>query len=558
MVYNINPQDIYNSLNNFGSDILDKAQRRVNTVADKINTKYGAGNQYKINPNAKTVSQIKQARQINQAVKTGKMVDKGLGIGSKVLKTSAEIGAPILGGAWDLGSGYQKIKNGNPLWGAGQMLYGAGELGLDALGLVGSAITGGGAEAADMALSAAARKTMQTVYRNLLKQGVGKNVAKAMAMNSVKGELAKNAVRRGVNATGNFMRGANRTINSIPANLASTAFFEGGNALSNLFKSDDNSNEKNGSQSGPVNVMAEKGGQNTTNSTGSSGGGYSTTGGYGGSTGYSGNISSILASGGSQENPMGLTAEQIEQLKTMMQGQGTNGGGMYGYNDPRNLYYDYLIRQGALQPYRDRLQNYIRDYNRRSDRAYNQDKHLALLAELTGAQGLNQMIGKYTSLGDEAKKIDLEKIYGDDIKGIGDGLNNLIGNATMANYLGLPPDAVYADSKLYQLAVNKDMKEAMADQRMAIEQAKINARFKLLEAKQRFALATRRGDRRGAASAGSQVKYLNTMLKLISDYGMTPQQASQYMGSIGVNIPAPPVRGGGGGSNLNANGTLRY
>ena len=57
--FNIDPNAIYNSLNNFGNDVLNKARVKADRLANKINTKYGAGNQYRIDPKAKTDKLIK-------------------------------------------------------------------------------------------------------------------------------------------------------------------------------------------------------------------------------------------------------------------------------------------------------------------------------------------------------------------------------------------------------------------------------------------------------------------------------------------------------------------
>lgn len=522
--FNIDPNAVYDSLNNFGNDILDRAKMKADRLANKISTKYGAGNQYRIDPKAKTVGQIKQARQTQQAIKAGKAIDRGISALKTAGKAGAEFGAPVVGGTWDMYSGYRKIRDGNPLWGAGQMLYGAGELGLDAIGLLGSAISGGGAEAADVALSAAARKGMQTLYRNLIKQGINKNTARVLAMNSVKSELAKNAVRRTANTVGNTMRGANRVVNSLPANLVGTAFFEGGNALSNMFEGNGgtNTSASNGKDQG-IDVTQTGVAQPTTTS---STGGYSGSGSYGGGTG------NALIGGKTGANG-NITPELLNSIAKTEQGY--EGGG-YRVGDPMQLYSNYMLRQQAMQPYRDELNNYIRDYKRYSDWSYNQDKHLALLAALTGAQGLNNMIGKYTAIGDEDKITALKKMQGEDYKNIGDQLAQIQGNVALARKIGLPLESVNASDNMLRLAVQDQMNDDRLENKLALAQYNATVRQRLQEERFRFQQAMRAGNRRVAQQSAMKMNEYYKALQAMGDYGVTPDDIYK---STGKRIYAP-------------------
>lgn len=508
-----NTADLYNRMYNFGNKVADGIYRRI-PYQQKASTKYGAGNQYTKNPNAKTASQIKQGRQINQAVKTGKAIDKGIGALKATGKAGAEFGAPIVGGTWDMYSGYQKIKDGNPLWGAGQILYGAGELGMDAVGLIGSIFSGGGAEATDIALSAAARKTTQTIYRNLLKQGVSKNVARAMAMNSVKGEIAKNAVRRTVNNTGRALKTANQKFNSLPMNAGSTIFFEGGNALSNLFENNDGSSNNNGSK--PIDFT--QGGDSGNGSSGGTGGssGYS-----GGSYGYS-----IGGSGGVR----GLTPEQQNNILQQI----AQGGNLIGdnYSDyGRDLIDRYMMNQSMMDPYRKNLQNYIRDYNNRADWAYNQDRELAALAGLTGNSAYAQMIGKNNALVNEANRLGLFKTAGEDLKSAGEGLDTLLGNMDLARQVGLPLSAANADAKMAQLAVNKMINDNRDENKLQIAQYNGALKLKIAQEKARMRMYARSGNRR---AANDSYKRLRALIQAAGS-GIPIETINAY---TGLNIPS--------------------
>ena len=214
----------------------------------------------------------------------------------------------------------------------------------------------------------------------------------------------------------------------------------------------------------------------------------------------------------------GITPEQSKQIANMMNTP-SNTNGDTGYYDPRALYQNYMIKQQAMQPYRDELNNYIRDYKRYSDWSYNQDKHLALLSALTGAQGLNQMIGKYTALGDEEKLAALKKVQGEDLKGIADGLDELMGNVALARKMGLPLDAVNANDKMLQLAVQKEMNEDRLENRLALAQYNATVRQKLQEEKFRYQQAIKAGNRRVAQqSAIKHYKQWRTMVQLLKIY----------------------------------------
>lgn len=538
--FNIDPNAIYSSLNNFGNEILDKAKRKADRIANKINTRYGAGNQYRIDPKAKTVGQIRQARQTQQAINTGKNIDKAMKTIKTAGKAGAEFGLPGIGGGWDMYSGYQKIKDGNPLWGAGQMLYGAGELGLDAVGLIGSAFTGGGAEAADMALSAAARKGMQTLYRNLIRQGVSRNTARVMAMNSVKSELAKNAVRRTINNTGNFMRGANRVINSPKANIGSTVFFEGGNALSNLFEGDNDNASSDNQQPQDVTQIGNSNSQPTTQQGNVVRAGGGIPSGY-----YSGGSSGVV-------NPQAVN--QAINNATTQQPSNAENSTQYSGIDPGEIYRRYLDKQEALEPYRRGLYNYVRDYHRLSDLSYNQDKYLALLAAQTGASGLNNMIGKYTAIGDEAKALDLQKLYGNEIKNVGEGLDKLQGNIAMAQQMGLPIESVLADDDYVKLALQKEMasdklENALLRLQMNLDNKNYwnNAKYQLSKAR----LGNSRGG--GRSSKGNTIGAYNILSRMIEE-GNDPGEATRFVNAnFGTNFTTPPNES----ANLYSGKTLR-
>ena len=221
---------------------------------------------------------------------------------------------------------------------------------------------------------------------------------------------------------------------------------------------------------------------------------------------------------------------------------GDAGYNSAGYYDPRALYQNYMIKKQAMQPYRDELNNYIRDYKRYSDWSYNQDKHLALLAALTGAQGLNQMIGKYTALGDEEKLAALKKVQGEDLKGIGEGLDTLMGNVALARKMGLPLDAVNASDKMLQLAVQKEMNEDRLENRLALAQYNAAIRQKLQEEKFRYQQAIKAGNRRVAQQSAMKMSEYYKALQAMENYGATPEDIYRTTGRR-VYVSNPPQSG---------------
>ena len=206
----------------------------------------------------------------------------------------------------------------------------------------------------------------------------------------------------------------------------------------------------------------------------------------------------------------------------------------YSGIDPGEIYRRYLDKQEALEPYRKGLQNYVRDYHRLSDLSYNQDKYLALLAAQTGATGLNNMIGKYTALGDEAKALDLQKLYGNEIKNIGEGLDKLQGNITMAQQMGLPVESVLADDDYVKLAIQKEINEEKINNALQRLQMSWDYRNALENQKHQWRLQNPRlsGSRsNGRATQKTTMGAWNVYNDLVGEKGMDPVSAANYVNS---------------------------
>jgi len=257
------------------------------------------------------------------------------------------------------------------------------------------------------------------------------------------------------------------------------------------------------------------------------------------------NGNAYIGSGGSLGQ---LTPQQIQS--TINSTKNNNGNAVSTTGDPRALYYDYMIKQQAMQPYRDELNNYIRDYQRYSDWSYNQDKYLALLSSLSGSQGLRDMIGKHTAMGDEEKLAGLKKVQGEDLKNVGEGYDKLIGNVALAKYLGLPLDAVNASDDMIKFAVYKDMNDDKLENALIKQQALITSRFELMQAQERLKAALRTRNSRAVSNAQNEVKHWNAINRQIEN-GADPQEAVNWGNkTFGTNFTVPPT------TSLNSGGKI--
>ena len=238
-------------------------------------------------------------------------------------------------------------------------------------------------------------------------------------------------------------------------------------------------------------------------------------------------------------NPQAIN-QAVNNTTTVQQPNGAENNTQESGIDPGEIYRRYLDKQEALEPYRRGLQNYVRDYHRLSDLSYNQDKYLALLAAQTGATGLNNIIGKYTALGDEAKALDLQKLYGNEIKNVGEGLDKLQGNIAMAQQMGLPIESVLADDDYVKLALQKEINEDRINSLM--QRALLNnelgwARYNLSKAK----LSSGGGRSGGRTSKGNTIGAYNILSRMIEE-GNDPSEAARFVNSnFGTNFTAPPT-----------------
>lgn len=413
---------------------------------------------------------------------------------------------PVVGDAYDIYHGGKKAFDPNLDWkqramGAGQMALGVG--GLMTLG-GGSLVKGAGKAGLKMAGKAGAKKFMT-------------QKAKEQAIKSGGSRLLTN-LKYGIGNMPYNIAKASYEMSRVPGfgakNFLFNAPFRAAAGVSDfLFGAPD---KETGRDISEDEETPNKNLNNNWSGNGGATGAYSSYGSYGNT---------------------GLTPEQ--QSAIVKQLSDSEGNSQYGYGsgDPMQLYSDYMLRQQAMQPYRDELNNYIRDYRRYSDWAYNQDKHLALLAQLTGAQGLNNMIGKYTALGDEEKLAALKKVQGEDYKNIGDQLAQMQGNIALTRKMGLPLESVNASDHMLRLAIQDQMNDDRLENKLALAQYNAAIKQKLQEEKFRFQQAIKAGNRRAAQHSYMKMNELYKAYQIMDEFGIN---AADIYRSTGKQVTGTP------------------
>ena len=434
---------------------------------------------------------------------------------------------PLAGDIWDIYNGTNKLLNPNlrlrqRALGAGQAILGAG--GLATLGAGSIAKSAG--RAGIKGLAKFGEKEAIKNYIN--KYGVKKSLNPKAYNNSI---LLNKLSKGAENFINSPLGKINNVVNTHP--ILASGGFELANILLGKPTSTDNAEvDQDTTQMGNSNSQPTTPQGNSVRT----GGGY-----YGGSS-----IGVI--------NPQAVN-RAINNTTTVQQPEDLGNNTQSSTIDPGEIYRRYLDKQEALEPYRRGLQNYVRDYHRLSDLSYNQDKYLALLAAQTGATGLNNMIGRYTALGDEAKALDLQKLYGNEIKNVGEGLDKLQGNIAMAQQMGLPIESVLADDDYVKFALQKEMasdklENALLRLQMNLDNRNYwnNARYQLSKA--RLSNGGSRGG--GRASKGNTIGAYNILSRMI-DEGNDPSEATRFVNAnFGTNFTAPPT----GSTNLYGGRTL--
>lgn len=397
--------------------------KRLNTLIDDAmyNMRYG-GRTPKVGSNAVVVKKGGTAKQaLNTMYKkttsmANKMAQEGLTkqAAKQAIKKGAVEGsgfalkniAPFTSDAWDIYSGYKKIRNGHPLLGAGQM--GLGVLG----GLVDTLSFGG-----DFAAKAAARQLL----KNAVKAGIKAKMIKG----------AGKALSNGANIT---------AVGDIAYDLLKH-IKDSDNSASNLYKED-------------ITAQPQLDGSNYIPSPNPLQGykGLDSNGNYIGGQGQP--ISSSR-----QSQSTGSVQEILSQYQQpTQQGNSVQNNTMQYSNDEQQpdtgkldkLLQIYAEQQKYMEPYREGLKSYIDNFDTLNKDRFNLDRMLIAKADLQDNDNILKLRESYNPVDVNARKLDLMKaLAGEQISNL-EGYNRLVGNAAMANYANIPEEAVLADPAFVQ------------------------------------------------------------------------------------------------------------
>ena len=108
------------------------------------------------------------------------------------------------------------------------------------------------------------------------------------------------------------------------------------------------------------------------------------------------------------------------------------------------------------QPYVDALQNYLNNYDRLARDNYARNRYWQGIASITGNPNWAKMANDYNPIANEANKINTIKTLQDVQAGNVNAINEIMGNLAMAEEMGLPPEAAFANKNLLTAMTMRD------------------------------------------------------------------------------------------------------
>ena len=148
----------------------------------------------------------------------------------------------------------------------------------------------------------------------------------------------------------------------------------------------------------------------------------------------------------------GMAAPTLEgQLQELLSGAPKAKEGASGESSDKNIQAinDYISKlQEVNQPYTEALNNYINNYNDLVRGNFNAQRYFTAMAGLSGNQGYNKLAEALNPLNNEANRINAMKMVRDAEAGNVNAINEMMGNLAMAEELGLPPEAAFANKNL--------------------------------------------------------------------------------------------------------------
>ena len=118
---------------------------------------------------------------------------------------------------------------------------------------------------------------------------------------------------------------------------------------------------------------------------------------------------------------------------------------------------DYIQQlKGINQPYVEALQNYLNNYDRLARDNYARNRYWQGIASITGNPNWAKMANDYNPITNEANKVNTIKTLQDAQAGNVNAINEIMGNLAMAEEMGLPPEAAFANKNLLTAMTMRD------------------------------------------------------------------------------------------------------
>lgn len=118
---------------------------------------------------------------------------------------------------------------------------------------------------------------------------------------------------------------------------------------------------------------------------------------------------------------------------------------------------DYVSQLRQInQPYINAINSYYGNYNDMLDKARRAQRYWQGIASITGNQNWSKIADNYNPLKAEADKLGLTKQIQEAQAGDVNSINEMMGNLAMAQELGLPPEAAFANKNLLTAMSMKD------------------------------------------------------------------------------------------------------
>lgn len=406
--------------------------------------------------------------------------------------------APFVGDTIDIGAGINKIRSGHPYIGLGQAGIGAVGLGMDTAALLSAPFTGGASIIGEQALKQAGKR--------LIKAG-GKKIMKYATKDAGK----KFAQRQG-------------------ASLGLEGIYQ-------MTKNNNKSSEQTTTDNNqpPLDIIQDE--QLPFNNI---------------PRGSYPSIEQIIASaGGRGQVPMGdyedLRGMDIQTLDGLNQQPTQQATG-----DIASLLQAYQTQQQELnKPYIDALQNYLDNYGEYTKSSRNAQRFYTALAGLSGNAGYRDLAKQYDPAQLELNRINLVKALQEAKAGNVGNINEIIGNATIAQAMGLDPQAALANKNLLNAFTAQQKAQYGLQGRMYGADQAYNARVydTNIDNATRYAIANGRMDlavklQQMKGNAGAVNALINTV-----GFGGSPEKimeaVEQFGNPTGLQFVRPQQQGGG-------------